>query len=83
LHDELVITTSLISFAGGTPVIVDSRIAASVVRIDIPIGAVLPLHSTSMGKVFLATLQDVKLGERLAAIVTLHTPPVRSSLQPR
>lgn len=68
LHDRLGVTVSLSVFDRQAPMIVASRTSSELLRLEMPLGASVPLHCTSIGKVYLAALPDEELDRRLAAI---------------
>ena len=75
LHKELGLTVSLTMFEGEFPIVVASRTSDSLLRLEMPVGATMPLHSSSAGKLYLSSLAESDLEERLAQIVLKpHTP---------
>lgn len=68
------ITLSLITFNQTELTVVASSSQASLLKLDLKIGAALPLHCTSAGKVYLAGLDPKTLDSVLAEIdLTPHT----------
>lgn len=65
LHDELGVTVSLATFESDEPTIIASCSTDSLLRVELPIGSVMPIHSTAIGKVYLASLSDIELEVRL------------------
>lgn len=68
LRQELGVTVSLALFASDQATIVASNTAESVLKLDLPVGAAMPLHCSSAGKVYLASLSDEALARRLRSI---------------
>ena len=77
LHDELGMTISLAAFEGGQPTIVASSTSESLLKVDLAIGASIPVHCSSAGKVYLASLSEEALAHRLNTLefktYTAHT----------
>lgn len=68
LHQELGVTISLSLFDGEAPTIIASSSTDSILRIDLPVGSSMPLHCSSAGKLYLASLDDARLAECLTRI---------------
>lgn len=68
LHEMLGVTMSLAVFDGDLPMIVASRSSTDLLRLEMPLGATVPLHCTSSGKVYLASLPVPERDRRLATL---------------
>jgi IclR family pca regulon transcriptional regulator len=74
LRAELGESVSLAVFDGDQPTIVATSTSESLLKLDLPIGAALPVHCTSAGKIYLAHLPDEALDQRLRlADLKAHT----------
>jgi IclR family pca regulon transcriptional regulator len=74
LRAELGESVSLAMFEGDQATIVASASSESLLKLDLPIGAVLPLHATAAGKILLAHLSEEALDRRLRlAELKAHT----------
>lgn len=74
LRAELEESVSLAMFEGDQATIVATASSESLLKLDLPVGAVLPLHATAAGKVLLAHLGDEALDRRLRlAELKAHT----------
>lgn len=67
LHAELGVTVSVSTFEGDEPIVVASCSTDSLLRVELPIGSVMPIHCTATGKVYLASLSDAAMEQRIAA----------------
>ena len=65
LRAELRESVSLAVFDRGQPTIVATSTSESLLTLDLPVGATLPVHCTSAGKLYLAYLPDEALDRRL------------------
>ena len=85
LHEALGVTVSMAIFDGPLPMIVASRASTDLLRLEMPLGATVPLHCTSIGKGYLAALSEAELDQRLASIDlqprTIHTITSRAKLK--
>jgi IclR family pca regulon transcriptional regulator len=68
LHIELGVTVSLTTFVGDQPTIVASSTSEALLKLDLPVGASVPVHCSSAGKVYLASLSPEALARRLPLI---------------
>ena len=57
---------SLTMFCEESPVVVASWASDFILRLEMPVGATLPLHAFSAGKPYLSALPDADLEKRLA-----------------
>lgn len=74
LRAELRESVSLAMFEGEQATIVATASSESLLRLDLPVGAALPLHATAAGKVLLAHLSEAALDRRLRlAELKAHT----------
>jgi IclR family transcriptional regulator, pca regulon regulatory protein len=82
LHEQLQTTTSLAMFEGKQPIIVASSAAESLLRLGLPIGASIPVHCTSAGKVYLASFPQDVLELRLHGLkLTPYTEHTMTSVE--
>lgn len=65
LRAELGESVSLAVFDRDQPTIVATSTSESLLKLDLPVGAALPVHCTSAGKLYLAHLPDDALDRRL------------------
>lgn len=68
LRVELGLTVSLTLFEGDQATIVASSSTESFLKLEIPVGTVLPLHASSSGKLYLASLDPDRRAELLERI---------------
>jgi IclR family pca regulon transcriptional regulator len=74
LRAELGESVSLAMFEGDQATIVATASSESLLKLDLPVGAVLPLHPTAAGKILLAHLSEEALDRRLRlAELKAHT----------
>lgn len=57
----------------GNSVVIDQYVPNQILRVVMPTGFTLPMHSTAHGKAMLATLKDDEVRERVASRLTAHT----------
>jgi IclR family pca regulon transcriptional regulator len=68
LRQDLGVSISLATFETGQATIVASSTSESLLKIDLPVGAVVPIHCSSAGKVYLAALSEEALARRMRTI---------------
>jgi IclR family pca regulon transcriptional regulator len=68
LRQELGVSISLATFDTDQAMIVASSTSESLLKIDLPVGAVAPVHCSSAGKVYLAASTAEALARRLRSI---------------
>lgn len=68
LHEALGVTVSLAIFDGGQPTIVASSTSESLLKVDLSVGTAVPVHCSSAGRVYLASLSEEALERQLGLI---------------
>lgn len=83
LHEELGVTVSFVTFEGSQPTVVASSTSESLLKLDLPVGASMPLHCSSAGKVYLASLADDVLDRKLRQLeYKPYTPQTITAAEP-
>lgn len=75
LHAALDVTVSVSTYAGDEPVIIASCSTDSLLRVDVQVGSVLPVHCSATGKLYLASLPQAALERRLARVAFKRFTP--------
>lgn len=89
LHADLGVTVSLSTFEGGEAMIVATCSTDSLLKVDVPVGSILPLHCSATGKLYLASLSADELDAKLQSLTfksytprtILHAEALRVGLE--